>query len=205
MEHRPRVGILLEDQLLPGLDVSAGDSEEFAAEVVLQIAVSFRAVWFFGVVGIGEEVFGDIFGRNELFLLIIEVEQERQFGTIDCAFLDNPPQFLIADDGSSHFADDIILAVAGFSHKTAITLIALRLLYNLQVKRIAGVGDKQLRVLLVSLPDLCLVSLLLCSNGLHLLRVALHDDVLYSNESNHCNLSAVMGGSCRVGVRITWL
>lgn len=62
MVDRPLVGILLEDQLLADLDVSACDGEEFAAEVVLDIAVSFGVVGLFVVVGVGEEILGDIFG-----------------------------------------------------------------------------------------------------------------------------------------------
>lgn len=97
-------------------------------------------------------------------MLEVEVEQKRQLVAIHCAFLDNPPQFLVADYGSSHLADDVILAVTRFRHETAITLIALCLLHYVQVKQIAGMRHKQMRILLVSLPDLCLVGLFLNAN-----------------------------------------
>lgn len=111
-------------------------------------------------------------------MLKVEVEQERQLVAIHCAFLDNPPQFLVADYGSSHLADDVILAVTRFSHETTISLIALCLLHYVQVKQIAGVGHKQMRILVVSLPDLCLVALFLIANRLHFLKIALHYDII---------------------------
>lgn len=51
---RSLVGFLLEDQLLTDLDVPACNGEEFAAEVVLDVAVSFHGIWLFIVVGVGE-------------------------------------------------------------------------------------------------------------------------------------------------------
>lgn len=111
-------------------------------------------------------------------MLEVEVEQQRQFVAIHCAFLDNPPQFLVADYGSSHLADDVVLVVTRFSHETAITLITLCLLHYLQVKQITGMRHKQMRILLISLPDLCLIPLFLFANRLHFLKIALHYDVL---------------------------
>jgi hypothetical protein len=178
--HCLAVGLLLENELLSALDVTACNCEELAAEVVFDVAVSWPwlqlPVGFCGS-GVAEQIFGDVFRREQILLLVVQIEQDWQLATIDHPIDYQLLQLLIADDRSSYLGNDVEFLEVRLRNDALVRVGPLHSISNVEVEQIAGVRDKEVGMVVVGTSDFLFVDLLLRTDGLQILQIALH----------HCN------------------